>query len=255
MVKTKATVEYNELVRTKHMFDQQVQYISTLENQVSVLSHDLDEYTVREQSIIARLQAEHNLEIDHLKRQYTQTYESMYLEAERTVLAEHEKLVKLQSVHDDMKLKFDRSHERMIQSIEQQFNERWTEEKNRHQTELTTLRTELNAALVERDLYAKRLQEHVDAKSTDDWFREGRSVSPIRTHTNTEVFSMNKEPEKETVRTDTSYDSCTSRLSRAITKYDSHHATSTQQQLQIQTPEAAARAYAETPSFSRSFSK
>ena len=63
---------------------------------------------------------------------------------------------------------------------------------------------------------------------------------------------MSREPEKETVKTDTSYDSCTSRLSRAITKFDSQHATSSQQQ--IQTPEAAARAYAETPSFSRSFS-
>ena len=89
----------------------------------------------------------------------------------------------------------------------------------------------MNAALVKRDLYAKRLQEHVDAKGTDDWFRDGRSVSPIRTHANTEVFSMSKEPEKETVKTDTSYDSATSGLSRASTKYDSQHATSSQQQI------------------------
>ena len=88
-------------------------------------------------------------------------------------------------------------------------------------------------------MYSKRLQERVDAKSTDDWFRDGRSVYPIRTHVNTEVFSMNKEPEKETVKTETSYDSCTGRLSRAITRYDSQHATVSQQQLQ--TPEAAAR--------------
>jgi hypothetical protein len=41
MFKTVATVEYDELMRTKQMFDQQVHYISTLENQVSVLPNDL----------------------------------------------------------------------------------------------------------------------------------------------------------------------------------------------------------------------
>ena len=77
LLKTIATVEYEELVRTKQLAEQNVKYISSLEQQVSILSHELHECPMREQSVIARVKTEYITEIENMKRQYTQTYETM----------------------------------------------------------------------------------------------------------------------------------------------------------------------------------
>ena len=139
-------------------------------------------------------------------------------EAEQTLLSEHEAFVKLQHEHDNMKSAFSRTHTKIVQSLEAEFGKRWNEAVTKHQLELKQLSERLDVVVRERDSYAKQIHEH---KSTDDWFRDGRSVSPVRTHANTEVFSIAKEV--DTVRTDSSYESCASRLSKAITKYDSQH--------------------------------
>ena len=96
---TIARVEYNELIRTKQQAESNVQYVSSLEHQISILSHDLHECSIRKQQIISK----HDQLIADLKRQYEIKYEALYAEAEQTVLAEHEKLVKLQTERENVK--------------------------------------------------------------------------------------------------------------------------------------------------------
>jgi hypothetical protein len=60
----------------------------------------------------------------------------MYQKNERTVLSEHEKLVKLQHEFDNVKAEFGRTHTKLVQSLEQQFSKRWFEEMTKHQNEL-----------------------------------------------------------------------------------------------------------------------